>query len=162
MPVEECLAVADCFSFPNPNSRVVTDRVVVLVFERIQNLSFQVLWLLPHTELDGGVAFLAAEMESRELGFGDYLGFLCDPWCSVSNVERWFVLQKENLWEEVRDEKGTMVNNVNAVFYATTYHPIQAGSIDGTDITAHDNGVYRALLASATGLCESSPSLSVT
>lgn len=45
-----------------------------------------------------------------------------------------------------------MVNHVNAVFYATTYHPIQAGSIDGTDITAHDNGVHRALLASATGL----------
>ncbi|KAG0579354.1 hypothetical protein KC19_4G092900 [Ceratodon purpureus] len=45
-----------------------------------------------------------------------------------------------------------MVNNVNGVFYATTYDPIQAGSIDGTDITAHDNGVYRALLGSATGL----------
>ena len=47
-----------------------------------------------------------------------------------------------------------MVNNVNGVFRATRYHPIQAGSIDGTDIAAHDNGVYRALLASATGLCE--------
>lgn len=48
-----------------------------------------------------------------------------------------------------------MVTNANGVFYATTYHPIQAGSIDGTDITAHDNGVYRALLASSAGLCMS-------
>ena len=44
-------------------------------------------------------------------------------------------------------------NMINGVFYATTYHPIQAGSIDGTDIAPHDNGVYRALLASSTGLC---------
>lgn len=41
----------------------------------------------------------------------------------------------------------------NAVFYANTYHPIQAGSIDGTDTTPHDNAVHRALIASATGLC---------
>ncbi|KAL2612852.1 hypothetical protein R1flu_024544 [Riccia fluitans] len=40
----------------------------------------------------------------------------------------------------------------NQVFYATTYHPIQAGSIDGTDTAPHDNAVYRALLASSTGL----------
>ncbi|CAM6106961.1 unnamed protein product [Calypogeia fissa] len=43
-------------------------------------------------------------------------------------------------------------NNMNSVFYATTYHPIQAGSIDGTDTASHDNGVYRALVASSTGL----------
>ncbi|KAH9300799.1 hypothetical protein KI387_012382, partial [Taxus chinensis] len=42
--------------------------------------------------------------------------------------------------------------NINAVFYADSYHPIQAGSIDGTDITAHDNGVYRALLCATAGL----------
>lgn len=42
--------------------------------------------------------------------------------------------------------------NVNSVFYADTYHPIQAGSIDGTDILPHDNGVYRALICSSTGL----------
>ncbi|WZY82305.1 hypothetical protein YC2023_028689 [Brassica napus] len=37
-------------------------------------------------------------------------------------------------------------NVVNKVFYATSYHPIQAGSIDGTDVAPHDNGVRRALL----------------
>lgn len=42
--------------------------------------------------------------------------------------------------------------NVNAIFYADLYHPIQAGSIDGTDITPHDNGVYRALLCATAGL----------
>ncbi|KAF3673498.1 U11/U12 small nuclear ribonucleoprotein 35 kDa protein [Capsicum annuum] len=42
--------------------------------------------------------------------------------------------------------------NVNSVFYAETYHPIQAGSIDGTDILPHDNAVYRALLCSNAGL----------
>eukprot|EP01018_Ginkgo_biloba_P002329 Gb_07820 [translate_table: standard] len=42
--------------------------------------------------------------------------------------------------------------NINAVFYANSYHPIQAGSIDGTDINPHDNGVYRALLCSSAGL----------
>ncbi|XP_042517496.1 U11/U12 small nuclear ribonucleoprotein 35 kDa protein [Macadamia integrifolia] len=43
-------------------------------------------------------------------------------------------------------------NNINSVFYADSYHPIQTGSIDGTDIVAHDNGVYRALLCSSAGL----------
>ncbi|KAK9287717.1 hypothetical protein L1049_016156 [Liquidambar formosana] len=43
-------------------------------------------------------------------------------------------------------------SNVNSVFYADTYHPIQAGSIDGTDILPHDNAVYRALLCSSAGL----------
>ncbi|KAJ8467432.1 hypothetical protein OPV22_029984 [Ensete ventricosum] len=42
--------------------------------------------------------------------------------------------------------------NINAVFYADTYHPIQAGSIDGTDTLPHDNAVYRAVLCSAAGL----------
>ncbi|KAF3792055.1 U11/U12 small nuclear ribonucleoprotein [Nymphaea thermarum] len=43
-------------------------------------------------------------------------------------------------------------DNINAVFYADTYHPIQAGSIDGTDILPHDNATYRALLCSTAGL----------
>lgn len=43
-------------------------------------------------------------------------------------------------------------SNLNSVFYAETYHPIQAGSIDGTDILPHDNAVYRALLCSSAGL----------
>lgn len=43
-------------------------------------------------------------------------------------------------------------NSINAVFYADIYHPIQAGSIDGTDILPHDNAVYRALLCSNAGL----------
>ncbi|XP_038876781.1 U11/U12 small nuclear ribonucleoprotein 35 kDa protein [Benincasa hispida] len=43
-------------------------------------------------------------------------------------------------------------SNVNKVFYAENYHPIQAGSIDGTDILPHDNAVYRALLCSSAGL----------
>lgn len=38
------------------------------------------------------------------------------------------------------------------MFYANSYHPIQAGSIDGTDTLPHDNAVYRALLCSAAGL----------
>ncbi|KAK8939054.1 hypothetical protein KSP39_PZI011268 [Platanthera zijinensis] len=42
--------------------------------------------------------------------------------------------------------------NLNAVFYSNSYHPIQAGSIDGTDIVPHDNGVLRAVLCSAAGL----------
>ncbi|KAL2490520.1 U11/U12 small nuclear ribonucleoprotein 35 kDa protein [Abeliophyllum distichum] len=42
--------------------------------------------------------------------------------------------------------------SVNSVFYADTYHPIQAGSIDGTDTLPHDNAVYRALLCSNAGL----------
>ncbi|KAG5560879.1 hypothetical protein RHGRI_004039 [Rhododendron griersonianum] len=47
---------------------------------------------------------------------------------------------------------GSRSNNVNSVFYAETYHPIQAGSIDGTDTLPHDNAVYRALLCSQAGL----------
>ncbi|KAK9058510.1 hypothetical protein SSX86_023352 [Deinandra increscens subsp. villosa] len=43
-------------------------------------------------------------------------------------------------------------SKLNSVFYAQTYHPIQAGSIDGTDILPHDNAVYRALLCSSAGL----------
>ncbi|KAH7433185.1 hypothetical protein KP509_07G058200 [Ceratopteris richardii] len=42
--------------------------------------------------------------------------------------------------------------DLNAVFYASTYHPIQAGSIDGTDIVPHDHAVCRAMLATSTGL----------
>ncbi|KAF8393903.1 hypothetical protein HHK36_020103 [Tetracentron sinense] len=43
-------------------------------------------------------------------------------------------------------------SNINCVFYADSYHPIQAGSIDGTDVLPHDNAVYRALLCSSAGL----------
>ncbi|XP_015876230.2 U11/U12 small nuclear ribonucleoprotein 35 kDa protein [Ziziphus jujuba] len=43
-------------------------------------------------------------------------------------------------------------SNINSVFYASSYHPIQAGSIDGTDILPHDNAVYRAHLCSSAGL----------
>ncbi|KAB2066669.1 hypothetical protein ES319_A09G178200v1 [Gossypium barbadense] len=45
-----------------------------------------------------------------------------------------------------------MSSNINSVFYAESYHPIQAGSIDGTDILPHDNAVYRALLCSNAAL----------
>ncbi|XP_031123270.1 U11/U12 small nuclear ribonucleoprotein 35 kDa protein isoform X2 [Ipomoea triloba] len=45
-----------------------------------------------------------------------------------------------------------MGSNLNAVFYADIYHPIQSGSIDGTDILPHDSAVYRALLCSNAGL----------
>ncbi|KAB2623233.1 U11/U12 small nuclear ribonucleoprotein 35 kDa protein-like [Pyrus ussuriensis x Pyrus communis] len=48
---------------------------------------------------------------------------------------------------------GRNVNgNLNAVFYAKAYHPIQAGSINGTDTLPHDNAVYRAFLCSSAGL----------
>ncbi|KAL2231162.1 UNVERIFIED_CONTAM: U11/U12 small nuclear ribonucleopretein, partial [Sesamum indicum] len=47
---------------------------------------------------------------------------------------------------------GSSSNSINSVFYAETYHPIQAGSIDGTDILPHDNAVYRALLCSNASL----------
>lgn len=63
-----------------------------------------------------------------------------------------FAYSPQKCEAHIRKKLVEMVNNVNGVFYATSYHPIQAGSIDGTDITAHDNGVYRALLASTTGL----------
>ncbi|KAF5739269.1 U11/U12 small nuclear ribonucleoprotein 35 kDa protein isoform X1 [Tripterygium wilfordii] len=43
-------------------------------------------------------------------------------------------------------------NRINSVFYAESYHPIQAGSIDGTDILPHDNAIYRAFLCSSAGL----------
>ncbi|XP_073127954.1 U11/U12 small nuclear ribonucleoprotein 35 kDa protein [Henckelia pumila] len=43
-------------------------------------------------------------------------------------------------------------SSVNSVFYAGSYHAIQAGSIDGTDTLPHDNGVYRALLCSNAAL----------
>ncbi|KAG9447109.1 hypothetical protein H6P81_013237 [Aristolochia fimbriata] len=43
-------------------------------------------------------------------------------------------------------------SNLNAVFYADSYHPIQAGSIDGTDTLPHDNAIYRALLCQSAGL----------
>ncbi|KAK9138895.1 hypothetical protein Sjap_009489 [Stephania japonica] len=42
--------------------------------------------------------------------------------------------------------------SMNSVFHADSYHPIQAGSIDGTDVLPHDNAVYRALLCSSAGL----------
>ncbi|KAJ1443233.1 snRNP35, RNA recognition motif [Sesbania bispinosa] len=42
--------------------------------------------------------------------------------------------------------------NLNSVFYADSYHPIQAGSIDGTDIVPHDNAIFRAQLCSSIGL----------
>ncbi|KAJ8530822.1 hypothetical protein K7X08_023703 [Anisodus acutangulus] len=48
--------------------------------------------------------------------------------------------------EEQSQRRSTA--NLNSVFYASSYHPIQAGSIDGTDILPHDNAVYRALLCS--------------
>ncbi|KAL3724396.1 hypothetical protein ACJRO7_029552 [Eucalyptus globulus] len=43
-------------------------------------------------------------------------------------------------------------SRLNSVFYAELYHPIQAGSIDGTDVLPHDNAVYRAHLCSSAGL----------
>jgi hypothetical protein len=43
--------------------------------------------------------------------------------------------------------------SVSAVFYADKYHPIQVGSIDGTDVAPHDNAVLRALICSQAGLC---------
>ncbi|XP_078169656.1 U11/U12 small nuclear ribonucleoprotein 35 kDa protein-like [Carex rostrata] len=39
-----------------------------------------------------------------------------------------------------------------AKWYAESYHPIEAGSINGTDVLPHDNAVYRALLCSSSGL----------
>ncbi|XXG77301.1 hypothetical protein AAC387_Pa08g1480 [Persea americana] len=47
---------------------------------------------------------------------------------------------------------GGSSSYLNSVFYAENYHPIQAGSIDGTDIIPHDNVIYIALLCSFTGL----------
>ncbi|XP_052173837.1 U11/U12 small nuclear ribonucleoprotein 35 kDa protein [Diospyros lotus] len=47
---------------------------------------------------------------------------------------------------------GSSSSRANKVFYAETYHPIQAGSIDGTDVLPHDNAVYRALLCSHAAL----------
>ncbi|XP_019165746.1 PREDICTED: U11/U12 small nuclear ribonucleoprotein 35 kDa protein, partial [Ipomoea nil] len=54
--------------------------------------------------------------------------------------------------EAWRERRKRMGSNLNAVFYADIYHPIQSGSIDGTDILPHDSAVYRALLCSNAGL----------
>lgn len=43
-------------------------------------------------------------------------------------------------------------NNISSVFYAESYHPIQSGSIDGTDILPHDSAIYRAFLCSSAAL----------
>lgn len=48
---------------------------------------------------------------------------------------------------------STRSKNLNSVFYSDVYHPIQAGSIDGTDILPHDNAILRAQLCSSIGLC---------
>ncbi|KQJ90998.1 U11/U12 small nuclear ribonucleoprotein 35 kDa protein [Brachypodium distachyon] len=48
--------------------------------------------------------------------------------------------------------RGGVGGSAAAVFYADKYHPIQAGSIDGTDVAPHDNAVLRALLCSGAGL----------
>lgn len=48
------------------------------------------------------------------------------------------------------------MRKTEAVFYAETYHPIQAGSIDGTDTLPHDSAVYRAWLCSSAGLYDPS------
>ncbi|XP_075489262.1 U11/U12 small nuclear ribonucleoprotein 35 kDa protein-like [Primulina tabacum] len=45
-----------------------------------------------------------------------------------------------------------MGSSVNSVFYADSYHPIQVGSIDGTDTQPHDGAVLRALLCSNAAL----------
>ncbi|KAL6845951.1 hypothetical protein ACP4OV_023399 [Aristida adscensionis] len=47
--------------------------------------------------------------------------------------------------------------SASAVFYADRYHPVQAGSIDGTDVAPHDNAVLRALICSQAGLCARPP-----
>ncbi|KAK3032812.1 hypothetical protein RJ639_035418 [Escallonia herrerae] len=54
------------------------------------------------------------------------------------------------MWERERPSGSS--SKINSVFYAESYHPIQAGSIDGTDILPHDNGVYRAHLCASAGL----------
>lgn len=41
------------------------------------------------------------------------------------------------------------------VYYSEVYHPLQAGSIDGTDLTPHDHAIKRALVVHKNGLCES-------
>ncbi|KAM5569722.1 U11/U12 small nuclear ribonucleoprotein 35 kDa protein [Rosa sericea] len=48
------------------------------------------------------------------------------------------------------------MRKTEAVFYADTYHPIQAGSIDGTDTLPHDSAVYRAWLCSSAALYDPS------
>ena len=41
------------------------------------------------------------------------------------------------------------------VFYCTDmYHPIQAGSIDGSHVTPHDRGIKRAMISREVGACE--------
>lgn len=47
-----------------------------------------------------------------------------------------------------------MADPTKGVFYARTYHPIQAGSIDGTDTVPHDNAVSRALVVKDLKLCK--------
>ena len=47
---------------------------------------------------------------------------------------------------------------MNTLFYIESYHPIQPGSIDDTNILPNDNAIYGAhLCASASSLCISLP-----
>ena len=48
-------------------------------------------------------------------------------------------------------------NKINAVFYAESYHPIQVGFINGTDILPHDNAIYKAHLCAFARLCIYTP-----
>ncbi|KAG6482908.1 hypothetical protein ZIOFF_059547 [Zingiber officinale] len=67
------------------------------------------------------------------------------------NILRFHEAEGQGLLTSERDLDAGMSSS-NAVFYADAYHPIQAGSIDGTDILPHDNAVYRAVLCSSAGL----------
>ncbi|KAB2623240.1 U11/U12 small nuclear ribonucleoprotein 35 kDa protein-like [Pyrus ussuriensis x Pyrus communis] len=72
------------------------------------------------------------------------------PTCSVHEFA---LLLKTDRDYATMSGGGRNVNgNLNAVFYSEAYHPIQAGSIDGTDTLPHDNAVYRAFLCSSAGL----------
>jgi hypothetical protein len=67
-----------------------------------------------------------------------------------------FVGDGESYSQGVDTRRMSSNTNINVVFYATFCHPIQAGNIDGSDITPHDNGVYHAVLCATTGLYDPS------
>lgn len=74
-------------------------------------------------------------------------------WCSPFSLQRGNPEEKRFQTREMSGSGSSSSSNLNSVFYAENYHPIQAGSIDGTDILPHDNAIYRALLCSSAGLC---------
>ena len=66
-------------------------------------------------------------------------------------------------WQLAKIKIKISGNKMNTLFYIESYHPIQPGSIDDTNILPNDNAIYGAhLCASAFLFMYLSPSLSLS